>query len=195
MGARRAPASAGAALTGAIFAFDGQCRLLLERGSDRPEARTAGWLLCNPSTADADHDDPTVRRMRHFTARAGCERMLVGNVWGWRATQPSALWATLAAGHYTERMAGANLDALAMIGAQCDVLFMAFGAEPGRKHPYAVRAAIDAIWQPDRPVPLCLGRTADGLPLHPLARGKHAVRNDARLEPWNPDLEYLLPCP
>lgn len=179
---------------GAVLAFDGRCRLLLERGSDRPEARTAGWLLCNPSTADATQDDPTVRRMRHFTDRARCSRMLVGNVWGWRATQPADLWGVLRGGQYTEAMRSANLDALAAIGAQCDVLFMAFGAEPGRRYPQDVREAIDAIWQPDRPVPLCLGTTDDGLPLHPLARGKHAVRNDAPLVEWNPDEQFAVSC-
>lgn len=163
---------------GAVLAFDDRCRLLLERGAG---PRCAGWLLCNPSTADATQDDPTVRRMRHFSARAGCDRMLVGNVWGWRATRPADLWAVLRSGQYTEAMRSANLDALAAIGAQCDVFFMAFGAEPGRRYPQDVREAIDAIWQPDCPVPLCLGTTDDGLPLHPLARGRHAVRNDAPL--------------
>lgn len=179
---------------GAVLAFDGRCRLLLERGSDRPEARTAGWLLCNPSTADAERDDPTVRRMRHFSDRARCSRILVGNVWGLRETYPADLWAALRAGAYTEAMRSANLDALAAIGAQCDVLFMAFGAEPGRKHPQAVREAIDAIWNAERPVPLCLGTTDDGLPLHPLARGKHAVRNDAPLVEWNPDAQFPVSC-
>lgn len=175
---------------GAVLAFDDRCRLLLERGTG---ARTAGWLACNPSTADANLDDPTVRRMVHFSRAAGCDRMLLGNVWAWRATQPADLWAALASGDYTEAMHEANLDALAAIGAQCDVLFMAFGAEPGRKHPEWVREAIDALWNPGRPVPLCLGMTADRLPLHPLARGKHAVRNDVVPQPWNPDVEYMVP--
>lgn len=184
---------------GAVIAFDGRCRLLLERGPNvQPPAsrplRTAGWLLCNPSTADATRNDPTVRRMLHFSGRAGCDRMLVGNVWGWRATQPADLWGVLRSGQYTEAMRSANLDALAAIGAQCDVLFMAFGAEPGRKHPQAVREAIDAIWNAERPVPLCLGMTSDDLPLHPLARGKHAVRNDAPLVEWNPDAQFPVSC-
>lgn len=168
---------------GAVIAFDGLCRLLLARGSDRPDARTAGWLLCNPSTADATSDDPTVRRIRHFSDRAGCSRVLVGNVWAWRATDPADLWLALARGDYTAAMASANLDALAAIGAQADIMFVAFGAAPMRRHPEAVQQALAAIGRDDL---TCLGTTADGLPLHPLARGKHAVRNDAALQPWEP---------
>lgn len=58
----------------------------------------------------------------------------------------------------------------------------------------AEREAIDAIWNPERPVPLCLGMTSDDLPLHPLARGKHVVRNDAALLPWNPDEQFAVSC-
>lgn len=40
-------------------------------------------------------------------------------------------------------------------------------------------------WLPDDGrVPLCLGLTPDGAPLHPLARGKFAVRNDCEPFDW-----------
>lgn len=60
----------------------------------------------------------------------------------------------------------ANMDALAMIGGQADIHVAAFGAA-GRRFPL-----------------FTLGTTDDDMPLHPLARGKHAVRNDATLRPW-----------
>lgn len=178
-------------MTGAVFAFDGLCRLLLERGpSDAP--RTAGWLMCNPSRADAEHDDPTVKRVIHHSARVGCDRALVGNVWSRIATDPADLWGALARGEYTDAMNSANLDALAAIGAQCDVLFMAFGAEPARRAPGVVRSAINAIWDRERGVPVCLGMTGDDLPLHPLARGKMAIRRDATLYEWDPDRYFAV---
>lgn len=171
---------------GAVFGFGGRCRLLLERETLLGPGQTAGWLMCNPSTADSTSDDPTLRRVRHFSTRHGCDRVLVGNVWAWCATQPADLWGALPRGDYTPAMHSANLDALAAIGAQCDVLFVAFGAEPWRQHRRAVLEALRALWSaaPDWVVPVCLGMTRDGAPLHPLARGKLAVRNDAASFDW-----------
>lgn len=171
---------------GAVLAFDGRCRLLLERTLLSPGLRTAVWLLCNPSTADAQQDDPTVRRMRHFTLRAGCGRMLVGNVWPLRTPYPAELWAALARGDLTDAMRSANLDALAAMAAQADALFVAFGAEPWRRHRPAVEEAVRVMLAaaPDWIVPDCLGITPDGAPLHPLARGKFAVRNDCEIFEW-----------
>lgn len=170
----------------AVLAFDGRCRLLLERGTP---GRTAGWLMANPSRADAEVDDPTANRVVQHSARAGCGRVLVGNVNPLRTPYPADLWRMIARGDYTDAMYEANLDALAAIGAQCDVLFVAFGAEPARRYPRETRAAYDAFTN-GRDA-LCLGMTLDGMPLHPLARGKHAVRNDVVPTPWDAD-RYLL---
>lgn len=165
---------------GAAMGFDGQCRFVLERSTG--PGRTAAWLMCNPSDADASIDDPTAGRVVHHSARANCPRSLIGNVWPLRTPYPAVLWERLARGELTEGMWASNLDALAMISAQADVHVVAFGAL--RKHAPAVEAALDAFSLGGK-VPLyCLGTTADGLPLHPLARGKHAVRNDATLRWW-----------
>jgi hypothetical protein len=166
----------------AILGFDDSCRFVLERGPS--DGRTAAWLMCNPSTADASLDDQTNRRVVHHSARAGCPRSLIGNVWPLRTAFPSELFKWLGDGTYTEAMQAANLDALAMISAQADVHVVAFGAL--RSYARCVDKALDAFSQGGR-VPLyCLGTTGDGLPLHPLARGKHAVRNDATLREWRP---------
>lgn len=166
---------------------------MLERSPDVPppigyrEGRghlTAAWLMCNPSTADATDDDPTAGRVVHHSARAGYSRSLVGNVWPLRTPYPADLWAAIARGEITAAMMRANLEALAMIGSQADIHVVAFGAEPRRRFPAVVQAAIDAFTLGGRYPTYCLGTTADGLPLHPLARGKLAVRNDANMRPW-----------
>lgn len=179
-------------MSGAVLAFDGRCRMVLERSPDPANPRTAAWLLCNPSTADAQLDDPTARRMQHFTRRVDCGRMLAGNVWAWRATDPADMWRALASGAYTREMHSANLDALAAIAAQADCLFVAFGATPWRDHRGYVREALAVMLDaaPDI-VPVCLGMTADGAPLHPLARGKLAVRNDCEIFDWPGALSIL----
>jgi hypothetical protein len=191
----------------AVLAFpddqgEPQARLILERvkwgdGDEAAYARqalfgtqpaTAAWLMCNPSRADAKLDDPTAGRVVGHSARFGCPRSLVGNVWCLRTPYPVDLWRMLARGDYSPTMDAANLDALAMIGAQADVHIAAFGAEPARRFPSAVYAALEAFTNGGA-VPLyCLGATHDRQPLHPLARGKLAIPRDVQLQEWSPRL-------
>jgi hypothetical protein len=200
----------------AVFGFpDDQgeplCRFVLERISpyiqipkDMPP-RTAAWLMCNPSRASHLIDDPTAGRVVHHSNRASCPRSLVGNVWPLRTPYPSDLWPWVeTCGHSVksramtaptqryERSMAANLDALAMIAAQADIHVVAFGAEPNRRDRMAVTRAVEAFSLYGN-VPLyCLGTTPDGHPLHPLARGKFAVRNNAKLALWR-DVQPVLP--
>lgn len=158
------------------------CRLVLERDAG---PGTAGWLMCNPSRADHEIDDPTAGRVMAHSLRFGCARSLVGNVWALRTPYPADLWRMLAAGVYSAEMHRANLEALATIGGQCDLHIAAFGAEPGRREKRAAAQAVDAFTLGGRFPLYCLGTTDDGLPLHPLARGKLAIPRDVQLQPWN----------
>lgn len=160
-----------------------QCRLVLER--DGGPGPTAAWLMCNPSRASHLVDDPTAGRVVTHSARWGYPRSLVGNVWAWRTPYPADLWPALASGAYGDAMHAANLEALAMIGGQAEVHVAAFGAEPGRRHSRAVMAAIDAFTLGGRHPLYCIGTTDDGLPLHPLARGKLAIPRDVQLRTWD----------
>lgn len=155
------------------------CRFVLER-STRP-GNAAAWLLCNPSRASHEIDDPTAGRVVHHSGRAGYPRSLIGNVWPLRTPYPAELWAALKRGDLTAAMMQDNLEALATIGGQACIHVVAYGAEPGRRFPALVRAAVDAFTLGGRFPAYCLGTTDDGHPLHPLARGKFAIRNDANL--------------
>lgn len=187
------------------------CRLVLERAltaQDWPgrfTMRTAAWLMCNPSRADHNIDDPTAGRVVHHSGRADCHRSLVGNIWPLRTPYPVDLWPWVqTSGHRektraitapTERFRqamSANLDALIMIAAQADIHVVAYGAEPTRRDRMAVARAVE-VFSLYGNVPLyCLGTTPDGYPLHPLARGKFAVRNDATLQLWR-GVQPVLP--
>lgn len=156
----------------------------MRSGEFRDPPRTAAWLACNPSVASAELDDPTNGRVVHHSTRAGCPRSLIGNCWPMRTPYPADLWAAIAQGEIPAAMMVANLEALAMIGGQSDVHVAAYGAEPGRRFPAVVRASLDAFTLGGRYPLYCLGTTDDNQPLHPLARGKFAVRNDAELRPF-----------
>jgi hypothetical protein len=68
----------------AIISDCGRYRYRLER--DGPgEGRTV-VIMVNPSTADADTDDATIRKLKGFGARNGWGRIIVGNLFAYRAT-------------------------------------------------------------------------------------------------------------
>lgn len=52
------------------------------------------FVMLNPSTADADIDDPTIRRCMGFARREGAGGIIVVNLFGLRATDPSELHKT-----------------------------------------------------------------------------------------------------
>jgi hypothetical protein len=74
---------------GAILSSDGRYRFLLTRQWGNP-SRVA-FVMLNPSTADAELDDPTIRRCRGFAEGWGYGALDVVNLFPYRATKPAAL--------------------------------------------------------------------------------------------------------
>ena len=75
---------------GAIFSGCRHYRHLLWR-SWQPELGCVTFIGLNPSTADADHDDPTIRRCKQFVADWGFGAMIMVNLFDIRATQPQVM--------------------------------------------------------------------------------------------------------
>lgn len=154
---------------------------LFRRWADGPNA---AWLMCNPSTADAQDDDPTLRRVRHFSKMLGAGGAIVVNLWPLRTPYPAELWKriddelTVEADHKNRLAIRDAID-------RSTLAFVACGAEPWRRYPGTVKLALAAFRRPTVPH-YVLGTTEDGAPLHPLARGKLAIPNDRRPQRWFP---------
>lgn len=126
------------------------------------------WVMANPSTADANVDDPTIRKVQGFTARLGFGRVIVVNLYAYRATDPNDLACAMCEG--TDVVGPLNLQHIAAAAEEADNAIVAWGAcfdafkfMRSEKRCAAVLATIQ--WFHD---PLCLGRTRSGQPRHPL---------------------------
>ena len=77
---------------GAVLSPCGLYRYHLTR-TVAPSGGTVLWVMLNPSVADADTDDPTIRRCKSFTKAWGRGELQVVNLFALRSTKPAGLWA------------------------------------------------------------------------------------------------------
>ncbi len=130
-----------------------------------------GFMMLNPSTADADADDPTIRRCIGFASREDCGGIVVVNLFPLRATHPAQLWST----PYPDRFGPASNDELQRhLRMVTGPLVAAWGADGDSLGGSAVSLARHYLGH--RMV--CLGKTKTGAPRHPLY-----VKGDAPLVP------------
>ena len=144
-----------------------------------PQARADSWLafvMLNPSTADADSDDPTMRKVMGFAGRWGFRRLRVVNLFARVSTDPRALRPK--APDYLDPMGGPEADIHIMNACQAAALVVvAWGRLPGRWAAGRAREMLQLIGGPL----YCLGTTADGQPRHPLM-----LAYDEPLRAWSP---------
>lgn len=160
----------------ADISSDGLYRWRLERRWG--EGTSACWIMLNPSTADAEKDDPTIRRIIGFSERWGHCAAIVVNLFPFRAANPREVqrWAENT-GHWQPTWWPENMLAIkAAIGASV-LTICAWGA-PG----WARYRAKEVLRGLDLRRPLyCLGTNADSSPKHPLARGRARVPDSQEL--------------
>ena len=123
----------------------------------------ATFVMLNPSTADAMKDDPTIRRCIGFAKREGCGKLLVVNLFAYRATDPADLKRA------EEPVGPLNGDVLDEVAMQCQgpliVAWGNHGDHQGQAGEFLTRLS------PHFRKPLCLGTTRSGHPKHPLRLG------------------------
>lgn len=121
-------------------------------------------IMVNPSTADAEFDDPTIRKLIGFGQRNAWGRIVVGNLFAFRATDVRRLQAA-------HDPIGPDNDAhLRRMFEEADRLIYAWGplAKQPRYHCGRWRH-VHAIAVETGLAPLAIGEPAkDGHPKHPL---------------------------
>lgn len=149
------------------------------------------WAMLNPSTADGKADDPTLWRIMGFSYRWGYGGLVVANVYPFISSSPAVMrqWRASFADTASEPDEGArsawhrNTHDCATLFADCALVMAAWGAHAERADVAQWIGGVEAQhgqaidWH-------CLGRTGDGSPKHPLARGVHRVPDNQRAINW-----------
>lgn len=118
------------------------------------------WIMLNPSVADADVDDRTLRKVQKFARSWGYGGVLVANLYALRSTDPAALLT------HPDPVGPANDDVLStMFDAQGIGLVVAgWGTKAG---PQRVQAITGAAYKAGRDIH-AVAITKGGHPQHPL---------------------------
>jgi hypothetical protein len=140
-------------------------------GRTRGEGPICTFIMLNPSVADAERDDPTIRKCMGFAERWGCGQLSVVNLFAVRATNPIEVLAFAdpvgpLSKRYFDFAINAHVSNHAIARRRIGPLVCGWGVHGGYlDRDLEVTRWIDN-WPGARPV--CLGFTKDGHPRHPL---------------------------
>lgn len=143
----------------AIFSEDRRYRYKLTR--DVPSIlrwnRRALMIGLNPSIADENVLDPTLRRFMSFCQKWGATEMIVVNLFGLVSTDPRMLCKVY------DPIGPENDKAIETAARTADIIVACWGA-----HPMARKRALE-VWRMIRCSDVkCFGLNKDGSPKHPL---------------------------
>lgn len=161
----------------AIISDCGHYRYRLARERRQTDANTV-FIMVNPSTADAENDDATIRKLMGFADRKGWSNVIVGNLFAYRSKDVREL------ARADDPIGPENDDHLAeMIGSRA-TLRVIFAWGPTAKLPHRLRQRwreVARMATYDGRPKLCLGPPAkDGMPRHPLM-----LPYSSQLQPWS----------
>jgi len=160
----------------AVVSADGRFRYLLTRAWTNPaepglfdgpgEIRRMLFVMVNPSTADGDVDDPTIRRCKGYAKCEGFNRLEVVNLFAYRATNPDDLLKV------DDPVGVENEMYVRHAIEDADMVVCAWGAAYARLHARLFRVEqrlpIEMMVRSTGKTPYCLGFTKGGDPRHPL---------------------------
>lgn len=156
---------------GAVFNEDRRYRYALWRDLVplvQPK-RTVLFVMLNPSSADELTNDPTLRRCEGFARNLGFHRLMVGNLFAFRSTQPQVLRAA------DDPFGSDGPFWWDLLAKSAETVVCAWGVD-GR-HARADERFLETIHP--RQVFRLGPPNKDGSPKHPLY-----LPADTRLEPW-----------
>lgn len=158
----------------AVISECGLYRYWLERGE--AAAPYVAWVLANPSTADAELDDPTVRKARGFAQRLGFSRFVFVNVFAYRSTDPKGLLGV------KDAVGPENAEHIRKAVANAEVVVLAWGNAIVKPKKPQAKWTLEHVIRPVTLSPIrCYGYTADRSPRHPLT-----LAYSTPLEPYAP---------
>jgi hypothetical protein len=143
----------------------GNYRYALKRQWNR-ESPLVLFIGLNPSTADSEFDDPTLRRCIRFAQAWGYGGVIMANLFAYRATDPHVLKVV------TDPVGPLNDDWVVQLRGETEVAVAAWGNRGNfRARARMVSAHLGKLY--------CLGCTSKGAPRHPLY-----VRGTTELVDW-----------
>lgn len=127
------------------------------------------FIMLNPSTADENLDDPTIRRCVGFAQAWGYRMLHAVNLFGLRATNPKALYAA------ADPVGPRNDFWIKEVTERAGVIVAAWGVHGAFNR--RDRQVMDLLREKRV---FCLGKTKHGAPRHPLY-----IKGDTKLEEFN----------
>jgi hypothetical protein len=121
------------------------------------------WVGMNPSTADADANDPTITREITFTKSWGYSSYIKTNVMDYRATNQKDL---LAAG--VEPRSDRNLETIVTWAARADRIVLCYGVLPKQLKHFGLDAVAALKGAGHASRLFSFGTSLNGFPRHPL---------------------------
>ncbi len=119
-------------------------------------------IMLNPSTADAERDDPTIRRCISFCKSWGFGGMFIGNLFAFRATNPIQLQISTLQG--IDIIGSDNNEHLIKMFSECSEVVFAWGTKGT-----LINRNKDVINKFTANIdPKCISKSKDGHPGHPL---------------------------
>jgi len=143
----------------------------------------------NPADADADRDDMTTRWWIEWCRLFGFGGLVAVNLYPFVSADPADVYRIVreidAGLNWAARDArDANVDAVVSAAKSADKVFACWGAIA--RDPVWIDHVVEAIQDGEEPWPhlWCWGKTKNGAPKHPMARGLHRIAPDQKPVLW-----------